>query len=71
MCPAQVWVLDVHVWADARFLSSVKNTNEGINMFDGTTWQRMDPTFASTGNKDSSIMEFIGDGTNYTEKYLY
>lgn len=44
---------------------------DGAVFFDGTTWQRMDPTFASTGNKDSSIMEFIGDGTNYTEKYLY
>lgn len=44
---------------------------DGAVFFNGTTWQRMDPTFASTSNSDSSIMEFIGDGTNYTEKYIY
>lgn len=44
---------------------------DGAVFFNGTTWQRMDPTFASTGDKASSIMDFIGDGTNYTEKYIY
>ena len=31
----------------------------------------MDPTFASTGNKSEDIMKYIGDGANYTAKYLY
>lgn len=39
--------------------------------FDGEKWQRMDPTFASTGKQSESIMKYIGDGSHYTEKYLY
>jgi len=39
--------------------------------FDGTTWKRMDPTFASSSNKSDAIMKYIGDGSNYTEKYIY
>lgn len=44
---------------------------DGAIYFDGTTWKRMDPTFASSGNKSASIMKYIGDGENYKEKYLY
>jgi len=39
--------------------------------FDGKNWQLMDPTFASTSNNSSSFREFIGDGKNYSAKYLY
>ena len=39
--------------------------------FNGTTWQRMDPTFASSGKQSASVMAYIGDGANYTAKYLY
>lgn len=39
--------------------------------FDGTTWQRMDPTFASSGKQSASVMKYIGDGSHYTEKYIY
>ena len=44
---------------------------EGVIYFDGTSWQRMDPTFASTGKESASIMKYIGDGKNYSAKYLY
>ena len=44
---------------------------DGVIYFDGTTWQRMDPTFASSGNSSESIMKFIGNGSNYKVKYLY
>lgn len=44
---------------------------DGAIFFDGVSWQRMDPTFASSANKSESIMQFIGDGKNYTAKYLY
>ena len=44
---------------------------DGAIFFDGTTWQRMDPTFASSAKKSASIMQYIGDGKNYTVKYLY
>lgn len=39
--------------------------------FDGESWQRMDPTFASSGGRSKSVMEYIGDGSNYTAKFLY
>ena len=44
---------------------------DNIIYFDGSTWQRMDPTFASSGKSSASIMQYIGDGKNYTVKYLY
>ena len=44
---------------------------DGVIFFDGTVWQRMDPTFASSGNSSTAIMEYIGDGKNYTVRYLY
>ncbi len=44
---------------------------EGVVFFDGSTWQRMDPTFASSGGQSEAIMQYIGDGSNYTTKYLY
>lgn len=39
--------------------------------FDGEQWQRMDPTFASSGKQSKSIMKYIGDGSHYMAKYLY
>lgn len=42
---------------------------EGVIYFDGVNWQRMDPTFASSGG--AGIMDYIGDGTNYSAKYFY
>lgn len=44
---------------------------EGAIFFNGSAWQRMDPTFASTSNGSDSIMKYIGDGTNYSVKYIY
>ncbi|GFI62502.1 hypothetical protein IMSAG049_01686 [Clostridiales bacterium] len=44
---------------------------DGVIYFNGTTWQRMDPTFASSGGESEAIMQYIGDGSNYTQKYLY
>jgi len=44
---------------------------DGAIFFDGVAWQRMDPTFASTGNQSESTMAYIGNGSNYTAKYLY
>jgi hypothetical protein len=58
-----------HAWINAY-------TNEGgwvnsVIYFDGTSWKLMDPTFASTGRQSAEIMKYIGDGANYTAKYLY
>ena len=42
----------------------------GIREFDGKNWSLMDPTFAATSN-EKDLKEFVGDGTNYTVKYMY
>lgn len=44
---------------------------DGVIFFNGTAWQRMDPTFASSGKSSASILKYIGDGSHYTVKYLY
>lgn len=44
---------------------------DGAIFFDGVNWQRIDPTFASSANQSEAIMAYIGNGKNYTEKYLY
>lgn len=31
----------------------------------------MDPTFASSGNESSDIMNYIGNGSNYNAMYVY
>lgn len=44
---------------------------EGILFFDGVNWQRMDPTFASSAQDDPAILDYIGDGSHYSAKYIY
>ena len=44
---------------------------EGVIFFDGTTWKLMDPTYASSSKQSKQIMEFIGNGSNYSSKYIY
>ena len=55
----------ISVWVDGS------GWVDGVIWFDGASWQRMDPTFASSGNSSESILNYIGDGTNYTAKYFY
>ncbi|MBQ3574114.1 MAG: transglutaminase domain-containing protein [Clostridia bacterium] len=43
---------------------------DGFVFFNGKTWKRMDPTFASSSNRSDDIMDFIENGS-YTVKYLY
>ena len=58
-----------HAWINT-FIPE-KGWVEGVIYFDGETWKLMDPTFASSAKQSKQIMEYIGDGTNYTAKYLY
>lgn len=44
---------------------------DGVIFFDGAAWHRMDPTFASSAGASEEIMDYIGDGKNYTAKYFY
>lgn len=53
-----VWTAE-HGWVD------------GAVYFNGSVWQRMDPTFASGSGGDPSVLRYIGDGSNYTAKYFY
>lgn len=57
-----------HAWI-STYIKDVGWVN-GIIQFDGKDWQLMDPTFgASTGEK--KLKKYIGDGSNYTVKYIY
>lgn len=58
-----------HAWINA-FIPE-KGWIEGVIYFDGETWKLMDPTFASSAKQSKQIMEYIGNGSNYTVKYLY
>lgn len=42
----------------------------GIIEFNGKDWTLMDPTYAANSSK-SSLKDFIGDGNNYSTKYIY
>ena len=44
---------------------------DNVIFFDGTSWQRMDPTFASSGKSSEAIMKYIGNGSNYSVKFIY
>jgi len=44
---------------------------DGMIFFDGIAWHRLDPTFASSAGQSDAIMQYIGNGTNYSEKYFY
>lgn len=43
---------------------------DAVIYFDSGNWKMMDPTFASSGGS-SDMQDFIGDGSNYVELYLY
>ncbi len=58
-----------HAWIDVW--TAETGWVNGVIFFDGTTWQRMDPTFASSSNSSAAIMNYIGNGKNYDAKYLY
>lgn len=58
-----------HAWISVW--SSADGWIEGVIYFDGVNWQRMDPTFASSGGSSAQVMQYIGNGANYAAKYLY
>lgn len=39
--------------------------------FDGQDWSLMDPTYVSSANRSSSVMQFVTDESNYSEKFAY
>ncbi len=57
-----------HAWI-STYIEDVGWVN-GIIQFDGKSWALMDPTFAANSN-ERALKKFIGDGSNYTTKYIY
>lgn len=59
-----------HAWINV-YSSEAGKWLDSVIQFDGKTWKLMDPTFDSTGGQSAAVREYIGDGANYTAKYLY
>ena len=57
-----------HAWL-STYIEDIGWVN-GMIEFDGTDWSLMDPTFASN-TSDDTLKDFIGDGSNYSVKYVY
>lgn len=58
-----------HAWLNVY--SEKEGWMDSVIYFNGRDWKLMDPTFASSGNQSDSIMQYIGNGANYSAKYLY
>lgn len=58
-----------HAWINVYTKKSGWVT--GAIYFDGKDWNLMDPTFADSANSSKEIMDYIGNGKNYTAKYIY
>lgn len=43
----------------------------GVVYFNGEDWCLMDPTFADTSKSEEDFKAYIGDATNYVQKYVY
>ncbi|MCL2226519.1 MAG: transglutaminase-like domain-containing protein [Oscillospiraceae bacterium] len=59
----------LHAWIDVY--SDAEGWINNIIHFDGNDWNLMDPTFAATGSQSTEVMRFIGDGTNYSPRFLH
>ena len=58
-----------HAWIDV--FSETDGWINNIIHFNGRAWNLMDPTFAATGNQSAEVLRFIGDGTNYSPRFLH
>ena len=44
---------------------------DGAIEFNGSEWSLLDPTFSDNSKDSGAINDYIGDGNNYTEKFVY
>lgn len=58
-----------HAWINV-YIDGVGWVDQLI-YFDGKDWSLMDPTFVSSGKSSPDVLKYVGDGTNYTQKYAY
>lgn len=59
-----------HAWNEV-YIDGVGWIKTGEVYFDGKDWKLLDPTFLSSGKSSNSIVKYIGNGSNYTVKYVY
>lgn len=57
-----------HAWISV-YIKEVGWLN-GIIQFNGKEWSLVDPTFGASTN-ERTLKEYIGDGSNYSTKYVY
>lgn len=57
-----------HAWI-STYIDEIGWVN-GIIQFDGSSWQLMDPTFASSGN-EKELQKYVGSGSFYETKFIY
>jgi len=57
-----------HAWISVY--SEESGWMDNIIFFDGHDWQLMDPTVGANVSS-ANLMDYIGDGTNYTAKFFY
>lgn len=57
-----------HAWISV-YIEEVGWLN-GIIQFNGVEWSLVDPTFGASTN-EKKLKEYIGDGSNYSTKYVY
>lgn len=58
-----------HAWINVY--SPESGWLDAVIYFNGSEWKLMDPTFASSSNNSQAILDYIGNGSNYTAKFLY
>ena len=58
-----------HAWINV-YIEGVGWVDKVI-YFDGTNWILMDPTFTSSGGRSDSIMKYVTNSSNYSQKYAY
>lgn len=57
-----------HAWISV-YIEDVGWLN-GVIRFNGSEWELVDPTFGASTN-EKTLKEYIGEGTNYSTKYVY
>lgn len=58
-----------HAWVSV-YIKEAGWVYAGAIHFDGTGWQRMDPTYAASSKSNQSILDFIANGNNYATKFI-
>lgn len=58
-----------HAWINVY--SEETGWIDSVIYFDGSGWKLMDPTLSAGSAAKDDIKKYIGDGKNYTAKYLY